>query len=69
MRGFITSILTAIAITSLHAEPNTPIRPKLIVGLTVDQLNTELITQYQQEVAPVQIKMFIVNVNTSSKLN
>lgn len=46
MRGFITSILTAIAITSLHAEPNTPIRPKLIVGLTVDQLNTELIEAY-----------------------
>lgn len=45
MRGLITSIITVIAITSLQAQPNLE-KPKLVVGLTIDQLNTELIEAY-----------------------
>lgn len=46
MRGLITSILTAIAITSLQAQVAQTNRPKVIVGLNVDQLSTELIEAY-----------------------
>lgn len=46
MRGLITSILTAIAITSIQAQVTQPNRPKIVVGLNVDQLSTELIEAY-----------------------
>lgn len=45
MRGLLTSIITAIAITSLQAQPNSA-KPKLVVGITIDQLSTELIEAY-----------------------
>lgn len=45
MRGLITSIITALAITSLQAQTNMS-KPKLVVGLTIDQLSTELIETY-----------------------
>lgn len=45
MRGLITSIITAIAITSLQAQ-SSAVKPKLVVGVTIDQLNTELIEAY-----------------------
>lgn len=45
MRGLITSIITAIAITSLQAQPHSA-KPKLVVGITIDQLSTELIEAY-----------------------
>ena len=46
MRSLITSILTAIAITSLQAQATESYRPKVIVGLNIDQLSTELIEAY-----------------------
>lgn len=45
MRGLITSILTAIAITSLQAQ-SMKVEPKVVVGLNIDQLSTELIEAY-----------------------
>lgn len=45
MKGLITSLITALAITSLQAQPNAA-KPKLVVGVTVDQLSTELIEAY-----------------------
>lgn len=46
MRGFITSILTAIAITSIQAQVTPTNKPRVVVGLNVDQLSTELIEAY-----------------------
>lgn len=45
MRGFITSILTLLTITGLHAQ-TTPGAPRLVVGLTIDQLRTDYIEAF-----------------------
>lgn len=46
MRGLITSILTALAITSLQANAAHASTPKVVVSVNIDQLSTELIEAY-----------------------
>ncbi|MCD7898455.1 MAG: alkaline phosphatase family protein [Bacteroides sp.] len=45
MRGLITSILTILTITGLQAQ-STPGTPRLVVGLTIDQLRTDYIEAF-----------------------
>ena len=40
MKGLLTSILTVLTFTGLQAQP-LPSTPKLVVGLTIDQLRTD----------------------------
>lgn len=41
----LTSLITAIVITGLQAQ-NTPAAPKLVVGLTIDQLRADYIEAF-----------------------
>lgn len=45
MKGLLTSILTVLAITGLHAQPQ-PSTPKLVVTLTIDQLRTDYLEAF-----------------------
>lgn len=45
MKGLLTSLITVLTFTGLQAQP-LPARPKLIVGLTVDQLRTDYIEAF-----------------------
>ncbi|WP_321426027.1 alkaline phosphatase family protein [uncultured Bacteroides sp.] len=45
MRGLLTSIITVLTFTGLQAQPQ-PTTPKLVVGLTVDQLRTDYIEAF-----------------------
>lgn len=45
MKGLLTSILTVLTITGLQAQP-LPATPKLVVGLTIDQLRTDYLEAF-----------------------
>ena len=45
MRSLITSILTILTLTGIHAQ-SSPGTPKLVVGLTIDQLRTDYIEAF-----------------------
>ena len=45
MKGLLTSILTVLTITGLQAQP-LPATPKLVVGLTIDQLRTDYLDAF-----------------------
>lgn len=46
MKGLLTSILTVLTFTGLQAQP-LPSTPKLVVGLTIDQLRTDYLEAFQ----------------------
>ena len=45
MKGLLTSILTVLTFTGLQAQP-LPSTPKLVVGLTIDQLRTDYLEAF-----------------------
>ena len=45
MKGLLTSILTVLTFTGLQAQP-LPTTPKLVVGLTIDQLRTDYLEAF-----------------------
>lgn len=45
MKGILTSILTVLTFTGLQAQPLPPV-PKLVVGLTIDQLRTDYLEAF-----------------------
>lgn len=45
MKGLLTSIITVLTITGLQAQPMSS-TPKLVVGLTIDQLRTDYLEAF-----------------------
>lgn len=45
MKGLLTSIITALTFTGLQAQP-LPVPPKLVIGLTIDQLRTDYLEAF-----------------------
>ena len=45
MKGLLTSLITVLTITGLQAQ-SLPATPKLVVGLTIDQLRTDYLEAF-----------------------
>ena len=46
MKGLLTSIITVLTITGLQAQPLPASTPKLVIGLTIDQLRTDYLEAF-----------------------
>ena len=53
MKGLLTSLITVLTFTGLQAQ-SLPAAPKLVVGLTIDQLRTDYLEAFSSLVANIQ---------------
>ena len=50
MKGLLTSLITVLTFTGLQAQ-SLPAAPKLVVGLTIDQLRTDYLEAFRHSTA------------------
>ena len=50
MKGLLTSLITVLTFTGLQAQ-SLPTAPKLVVGLTIDQLRTDYLEVFRRSTA------------------
>lgn len=50
MKGLLTSLITVLTFTGLQAQ-SLPTAPKLVVGLTIDQLRTDYLKLFRRSTA------------------
>ena len=64
----ITSLITAIVITGINAQ-NVPAVPKLVIGLTIDQLRTDYIEAFSSMYGVTEVEDIVFIVTESFTLS
>ena len=57
MKGLLTSLITVLTFTGLQAQ-SLPAAPKLVVGLTIDQLRTDYLEAFRHFTARRALNVF-----------